>query len=171
MSSSRTSFICNALCVFVIVATSNNKIDETQRPKNHASLLSFEWFTITGSIRFNLCINFKLWKNNIFWKCQNILKCRLKLLLWKVNSSLINFEWIFFLKKSVQKFDFFENFIIIKSVEFEVELRMSLIAKNWWLFSGDSSYQYVLPKNSSLCQQIRQSKQQTWLPFNITLSI
>ena len=29
LSSSRTSFICNALCLFVIVATSNNKIDET----------------------------------------------------------------------------------------------------------------------------------------------
>ena len=60
VSSSRTSFICNALCLFVIVATSNNETDETQRPENHASLLSFERFTITGSIRFNFMIKFQL---------------------------------------------------------------------------------------------------------------
>lgn len=42
MSSSRKTFICNALCLFLIITASNNKIDETYRPKNHASLLSYE---------------------------------------------------------------------------------------------------------------------------------
>jgi hypothetical protein len=46
LSSSRKTFIRNALCVFLIISTSNDKIDETYRPKNHASLLSFERFTI-----------------------------------------------------------------------------------------------------------------------------
>ena len=50
LSSSRASFIRNALCLFVIVSTSNNEIDETQRPQNHASLLSFERFSIIESI-------------------------------------------------------------------------------------------------------------------------
>lgn len=71
LSSSRKTFIRNALCVFLTITTSNNKIDETQRPKNHASLLSFEWFTIAGSIRFNLCIKFQLWKNIQNKKSQN----------------------------------------------------------------------------------------------------
>ena len=42
VSSSRKTLICNALCLCLIVATSNDQIDETQRPENHASLLSFE---------------------------------------------------------------------------------------------------------------------------------
>ena len=42
LSSSRKTFICYEMCIFLIITTSNNKIDETFRPKNHASLLSFE---------------------------------------------------------------------------------------------------------------------------------
>ena len=42
LSSSRKTFIRNEMCVFLTITTSNNEIDETQRPENHTSLLSFE---------------------------------------------------------------------------------------------------------------------------------
>lgn len=57
------------------------------------------------------------------------------------NSELIFLNLIFFIKKSGRKFDFLKNIAIIESVEFEeVLIEMSLIAKNWWLFSRDTSY-------------------------------
>lgn len=63
LSSSRKTFIRNALRIFMIITTSNNTAYASQRPKNHASLLSHEWFTITWTIRFNKCI--KILFNNI----------------------------------------------------------------------------------------------------------
>jgi hypothetical protein len=42
VSSSRKTFFCNALRLQLIVATSNDAIDETQRSEDHASLLSYE---------------------------------------------------------------------------------------------------------------------------------
>ncbi len=50
---SRTPFICDEMCVFLTITTSNDTADETQRPENHASLLSSERYTIEKSIRFD----------------------------------------------------------------------------------------------------------------------
>ena len=69
-------------------------------------------------------------------------------MIWKFNSELIFFDLIFFYKKSRQKFDFLKNIAIIESVKFEDRMKMSLIAKNWWLFSRDHSYRQgsTIPK-------------------------
>ena len=138
LSSSRKTFICNALCVFLIISTSNDKIDETYRPKNHASLLSFERFTIAGSVWFNSCIIFQLWKYKIFQKSQNNMIFRLRPLFWNINSELKFLNKIFFIKKSDEKFDKKNYFIIIESVKFESVDEKVFDCKNWLSFHNES---------------------------------
>ena len=48
------TFFCNEMCLFMIITTSNNKINETFWSKDHIALLSHEWHTIAKSIRQNL---------------------------------------------------------------------------------------------------------------------
>ena len=119
LSSSRKTFIRNALCLFLIITASNDAIDETQRPKNHASLLSFERFTIIESIWFDSCVIFQLWKYHFFEKSQKIVFFRLRPYFWNINSELIFLNKIFLIKKSDEKFDKKKFFLILASVKFE----------------------------------------------------
>lgn len=146
LSSSRASFFRNALCLFVIVATSNNETDETYKPTNHASLLSFERFSIAESIWFNFCINFQQSRCHFFSKSQKFVIFRLSTLFWKFNSELRISSSVYFLEKKCKKIWQKKLFsYTYLQLSLKVHWRMSLIAKNWWLFSRHIVSSRVLP--------------------------